>query len=298
MSTELRVYPNKSYQKNQVSGLVPQMTLLVAFYNNIEFFRKVFASIENQSFKNFEVAICDDGSNPEAVQALIELCQNSLIPVLHLWHPDRGFYKNEILNQGLLQSQAEYCVFIDADCVLHHQFMEDHWTHKQIGHTLAGRRVNLTPGVSKNLSIDRIKSVYLQKNWWWLFLTMFWMKDNNSVKGFRVGSDWLYKFLNRKPRGIVGSNFSVFKSDLVRVNGFDMSYHKPGIGEDSDIDFRLSGLGVTPIPFCFRGIQYHLYHKLLTRASENEAQFVEIIKNKKYITTHGLKELQQSQNQT
>jgi hypothetical protein len=86
----------------------------------------------------------------------------------------------------------------------------------------------------------------------------------------------------------VGCNFSVHKKDLLAVNGFDMSYNKPGIGEDSDLDFRLSGIGVTPLPMCYRGVQYHLFHKLLPRSNENEAQFAELKRTKKYVTENGL----------
>ncbi len=282
---------NTSYDQTRQSGIKPKVSLFLAFYNNVEFFRKVFASIEEQSLDSFELIICDDGSKDDAVQGIKEIYANSKVPVLHIWHPDRGFYKNEALNRGLLKSKADYVVFIDADCVLHPDFLLDHWNNKAEGHTLAGRRVNLTPAVSKALSVGRIRSGYLQRNWWWIFVTMAWMKDNNSVKGFRITMPLLYGLLNRKPRGLVGCNFSVFKADLLRVNGFDMSYHKPGIGEDSDIDFRLSGLGVTPKPMCYQGIQYHLYHKLLSRSDVNEAKFKQLQVSKKYITDCGLEEL-------
>lgn len=288
----MKSFTNSAYDRSILNKTTPKVTLFAAFYNNVEFFKKVFASIESQTFKDFEMIICDDGSREEATQALVALAQDSWVPVKHLWHEDRGFYKNEALNRGIKHSRAEYLVFIDADCVMHPQFMEDHWSLKQEGHTLAGRRVNLTPVISKNLTEQRIREQYLQKNWWWLFLTMFWMKDNNSVKGFRVSWDLLYRILNRKPRGLVGCNFSVFKKDLVAVNGFDMSYHRPGIGEDSDIDFRLSGIGVTPIPMCYRGVQYHLYHKLLSRSDENEAKFAALKLSKQYVTTNGLAQLE------
>lgn len=287
----VQCYTNKSYDVSLQTGVAPQVTLFAAFYNNIDFFKKVFASIESQTFRNFEMIICDDGSRDEAVQALVALAKDSWVPVKHLWHEDRGFFKNEALNRGVLNSRAEYLVFIDADCVLHPKFIEDHWMQKKLGHTLAGRRVNLTPSVSKNLTEQRIRDGYLQKSWWWLFLTMFWMKDNNSIKGFRISFDPLYRFVNRKPRGLVGCNFSVFKKDLVAVNGFDMSYHRPGIGEDSDIDFRLSGIGVTPVPMTYRGVQYHLYHKLLSRSDDNEAKFAALKESKQYITKNGLREL-------
>ncbi len=287
MSVKTAQYQNKAYG----SGATPKVTLFLAFYNNVEFFKKVFASIELQSFKEFELVLCDDGSHDQAVGALRELYENSHVQVLHLWHEDRGFYKNEMLNRGVLNSRGEYLVFVDADCVLHPDFLLDHWNNRQAGHTLAGRRVDLTPKVAANLTVERIKSGYLQRNWWWIAPTMVWMKDNNAIKGFRVTSEWLYKRLNRKPRGLVGCNFSVAKSDLVKVNGFDMTYYKPGIGEDSDIDFRLSGIGVTPIPMCYQAIQYHLYHKLQARSQVNEAKFVALKESKKYITDNGLEQL-------
>jgi glycosyltransferase involved in cell wall biosynthesis len=291
-SVKVEIYTNNSYRNAESINSIPCLTLFIAFYNNVEFFKKVFASIETQSLKNFELIICDDGSRPEATEALREICSNSWVPVKHLWHTDRGFFKNEALNRGVLNSKSDYFVFIDADCVLHPQFLEDHWDNRQMGHTLAGRRVNLTPMISKSLTVDKIRNQFLEKNWWWLFLTMFWMKDNNSIKGFRIKTGWLFRFLNRKPRGIVGCNFSVFKKDLLAVNGFDMSYHKPGIGEDSDVDFRLSGLGITPIPLCFQGIQYHLFHKLLLRSDANEAKFAELRRTKIYLTDCGISELE------
>lgn len=293
MDVLVKNHKNLAYEASLSNSEKPKISLLLAFYNNVEFFKPVLASIEIQTLKNIELIICDDGSNEKAVKEMIELCKKSRVPIIHIWHEDRGFFKNEALNRGVYCALADYLVFIDGDCVLHPQFLADHFKNRQDGHTLAGRRVNLTPWVSKLLTIEKIKTGFLQKNWWWLFLTMFWMKDNNSIKGFRIQSPWLYKKLNRKPRGIVGSNFSVFKNDLFKVNGFDMSYHKPGIGEDSDIDFRLSGLGITPVPMCFQGVQYHLYHKLLVRAEVNEAQFAEVQRAKKYITECGLKELVQ-----
>ncbi|WP_413294125.1 glycosyltransferase [Bdellovibrio sp. HCB185ZH] len=287
MSVKTAQYQNKVYG----SGSTPKVTLFLAFYNNVEFFKKVFASIEVQSFRDFELVICDDGSHDAAVNDLRDLYENSDVRVLHLWHEDRGFYKNEMLNRGVLKSRGEYLVFVDADCVLHPDFLQDHWNNRQEGHTLAGRRVDLTPKVAAGLTVERIKSHYLQRNWWWIAPTMVWMKDNNAIKGFRITSQWLYKKLNRKSRGLVGCNFSVAKSDLIKVNGFDMTYYKPGIGEDSDIDFRLSGIGVTPIPMIHQAIQYHLYHKLQARSQVNEAKFVALKESKKYITDCGLEQL-------
>ncbi|WP_413578503.1 glycosyltransferase [Bdellovibrio sp. HCB290] len=291
MSVRTARFHNIAYERS----VRPQVTLCLAFYNNTEFFNKVFASIEVQKFRNFELIICDDGSGKEAVSTIRAEYEHSAVSVVHLWHEDRGFYKNEMLNRAILQARGEYLVFVDGDCILHPEFLKDHWNNRREGHTLAGRRVELTPRISSFIKAKHIRSGFLHKNWWWLFIALIWMKDNNALKGFRITSFLLYKILNRKVRSLVGCNFSVSKTDLYKVNGFDMTYTKPGTGEDSDVDYRLSGVGVTPISLCYQGIQYHLYHKAQARSSINEEFFRAIRQSKQFITRNGLSELLQKQ---
>lgn len=271
----------------------PALSLLIAFYNKIKDFELIWASIEKQSFSNFEVIICDDGSRPEIVDQIKLLVDKSEIPVQHIWHSDRGFMKNECLNRGILSSRSDYLVFIDADCVLHPEFLADHFIAQQKGTLVAGRRCDLTPFVTSRLTPKRIRQGYLQRNYWWIFWAIVWMKDANASKGIRISWNWLWKLVNRKHRNIVGCNFSVAKEDLVAVNGFDMSYDAPGFGEDSDIEIRLKRNGVRTKPFCFRGVQYHLYHRLLPRSEGNMARYLHLESCRKIITETGLRELQE-----
>lgn len=49
----------------------PEVSLIIAFYNKIDFLKLVFASLETQTFKNFEVLICDENFKIfDQVQAL------------------------------------------------------------------------------------------------------------------------------------------------------------------------------------------------------------------------------------
>jgi hypothetical protein len=66
---------------------------------------------------------------------------------------------------------------------------------------------------------------------------------------------------------MLGSNFSVTKSDLVAINGFDELYDGPGCGEDSDVQFRLSLAGVTGKSLRNLAVQYHVWHPR-TRVSD------------------------------
>ena len=55
--------------------------------------------------------------------------------------------------------------------------------------------------------------------------------------------------------------------ERVDVNGFDELYDGPGCGEDTDIEYRLSLLGVSGVSLRNLAIQYHVYHPL-TKTSQ------------------------------
>jgi hypothetical protein len=44
------------------------------------------------------------------------------------------------------------------------------------------------------------------------------------------------------------------------VGGFDEQYNEPGIGEDTDINWRLEQCGIYTLQIKNHAIQYHLYH--------------------------------------
>lgn len=283
----IEIYKNAA-AKNKLSNFVPEATLVISFYKNIRMLELVLASLENQTAKNFNVFICDDGS-PEAIRQMVyQLLQKLSYPSTHLWHEDLGFRKNRILNWALHGCETPYMIFIDQDCILHSKFIQEHLMQKKPKSVLCGRRINLTSFVSQLLTPEKVRQHYLEKNIWWIILVGLWMKDNNGIKGLYFKTEWLRHWANKKPRGIVGCNFSVFKQDLLAINGFDTRYEGAGFGEDSDIEQRLTQNGVTMLPACNTVVQYHIYHKLLTRSDQNEQLFNQIVSEKNIQTPFGL----------
>lgn len=279
-------FANKHYDNQRQYDL----TVIIAFYNNINVLKLTLASLEMQSHKNFAVVVCDDGSKSEVVSTLKQHLNELSFPILHLWHQDIGFRKNRMLNWGILKSPSDYLAFIDQDCILHPEFLKEHLTHRKTKTVLSGRRTDLTPFVSRQLTPEKIKLGYLQKNFWWIFLAILWMKDNNAPKGIYIKNNWLRNLVNRKHRGIVGCHFSVHKQDLLDINGFDTRYEGAGIGEDSDIDYRMSLNGVKIQPFCNIAIQYHFYHKLLIRKNVNHEIFAEVQRERQIVTQYGIQQ--------
>lgn len=284
----LKMLPNRAQAALKTT---PRTSLIISFYNRIDFLKLVWASVESQSNREFQVIICDDGSSESVVGEVQDLIRDSRLPVMHLWHPDQGFRKNRILNQGILWAQAPHLVFIDGDCVLHPQFVSEHMHFARPKTVLAGRRMDLSPGLTRLLTPERVRAGYLEKNLWWIIPLISWRKDNNGLKAIYIENTKLRSWLNKKPRGIVGCNFSVQKMDMLAINGFDNRYEAPGTGEDSDIEYRLRLNGVKIQPFCNAAIQYHLWHRLQKRPSGNEDLFREVQRLEKARTEFGLEQV-------
>lgn len=281
---------NKKTNNYYNKSTPPKLSLLVAFYNAPRLLELLFASVANQSFKDFEVILCDDGSNPDTLKQIAPLIENVNFSVLHLWHEDIGFRKNLMLNWGIHFSRSEVLVFIDQDCLLHPEFLKEHFESFKPDTVLCGRRMDLTPWVSKLINPKKIKNSFIEKNLWWIIPTGLYMKDNNGKKGIYLKPSQYRDHLNKKYRGIVGCNFSVSKTNLKKINGFDTRYEGPGIGEDSDIEYRLTLLGLKMQSFAHASVQYHVYHRLLKRENKNDIIFADVQQKKQMVTPKGLAE--------
>jgi len=89
-------------------------------------------------------------------------------------------------------------------------------------------------------------------------------------------------------RGLLGCNFSLYKKDIIAINGFDERYEAPSIGEDTDVQFRLELNGVKVKSLNHIAVQYHLYHNLQERLQINIDLFEEVKKAKLAYTQNGI----------
>lgn len=263
-------------------------SVIAAFYNNINYLKLVLAGFETQTEKDFELIIADDGSKEEVVKEIESISSNYSFRIKHIWHPDRGFRKNKILNQAILASETDYLIFIDSDCVPHSKFVEEHSNEKHENIVLTGRRVNLSKKITGKLTEENIKEGFLESNYLLLVEDALFGKSNYVEKGFYLKNKFLRNTLNKKYRGLLGCNFSLFKKDLLAINGFDERYEAPSIGEDSDIEYRLTLNGVKAKSLNHIAVQYHLYHTLQERLQKNLDLFDEVKKTSIAYTPCGL----------
>ncbi|XZF15575.1 glycosyltransferase [Chitinophagaceae bacterium MMS25-I14] len=265
-------------------------TVIISVYNRIDFLKLVLAGFEMQTERNFEIIVSDDGSGPAFVNELKDIIAASPLKIRHNWHADDGFRKNQILNSSIMLAASDYLVFVDGDCIPHPRFMEEHLAHAQPGVCLVGRRVNISKKITEMLTDRKILAGILTSP-----QMMFSMIAGNITKkvthlkmGLYFRNSFLRRFFNRKDKGILGSNFSIYKKDMLDINGFDERYVKPTYGEDSDIDFRLRLNGVRIQSLINIVVQYHCHHKLLPRPVESKIIYEQVLKEKKAFTDYGI----------
>jgi len=182
------------------------------------------------------------------------------LPITHLWHEDIGWRKNKILNDAIRASKSEYMVFIDGDCLPEKNFLLDHLREKEDKRILLGRRVEMSERWSSLLTLDKVLSGKFEKIGFAELLDGIKGEALRLEDRIRISNHLLRKISFQHANRILGSNFSVHKADLIAINGFDEMYDGPGHGEDSDIQYRLSLIGVEGKSLRHLAIQFHVYH--------------------------------------
>ena len=195
-----------------------EVSIIITIYNKFDFLELVLAGFEIQSFKNFEIILADDGSSPDVVEKIKNRIAKSSIPITHVWHEDEGWRKNIILNKAILKSNSGYLIFVDGDCIPHKHFVKEHVFNKQNNVVLAGRRLYLSKRITLLLTEEKVRKGLLY-NYFFIYsvILRIFGHGNHIENGLYIKSKLIRRFINRKERGIKGSNFSIHKSDILDI---------------------------------------------------------------------------------
>ncbi|MCO6495648.1 MAG: glycosyltransferase [Bacteroidetes bacterium] len=247
------------------------VSLIIGVYKNIAALDLILQSVAKQSFSGkIEVIIAEDNNAEEMKSAIMQWKTQYRFSIEHVFHQDLGFRKCKILNAAVLKSTAPYLIIIDGDCLLHKKFFESHLRFKQPKTVLYGRRVMLSEKITrKNLKKMKLPNFNLFTLWL------------NGAKRLDAAL-YLSKKKPNEKKGFWGHNWSVYKDDFMSVKGFDEQYEEAGIGEDTDIEWRMEMKGFQFFRIKNSAIQYHLWHPL----NYTDTSKVEKILNEKKVKWH------------
>lgn len=275
--------------------MLKNATVIISFYNNFKALRLILSALNKQTISNFEVIIADDGSKPQITKEVASILNQYTYPIKHVWHEDKGFRKNRILNKAILASESDYIIFVDGDCIPHKSFVKDHLYFSHFKRIVAGRRVMMSERLSSKVNEKFIEEggLFSLKFYLALIFDSLLKKSSHVESAIYIPLTSINKLFGNNKRGVKGCNFSLHKRGIIEINGFDMRYELPCVGEDTDIEYRLKLLGYEVFLPKFRLVQYHLYHEPLsrTRILENNIIFSETIKNKTIKAVLGINQL-------
>ena len=72
------------------------ISVIVSTYNSELWLNKVLIGFNNQTFRDFEILVADDGSDPKTRDLIKLIKPNLFYKIKHVWHPDNGFQKTII----------------------------------------------------------------------------------------------------------------------------------------------------------------------------------------------------------
>jgi len=235
-------------------------SIIISVYKDVQALQAILWGLEIQTIKNFEIIITEDGEDPSMSEFISDYKINHQSTIIHhLTQLDDGFRKTRAVNRAMQSAEGEYLIFIDGDCVPHPEFVQMHLKHSKKNIFCLGRRMHLGSNESKLVRAN--PSRILKFSTWPKLLLSIVSLHLDSVRNYEIGapSNFLHRLLSSHKISIVGCNFSCFKEDILKINGYDEDLPGAG-GEDGDLGWRFEGMGIFPKNIKFQAIVYHLDH--------------------------------------
>lgn len=225
------------------------MSLVLSTYNWPAALELVLKSIASQTVLPQEVIIADDGSKQETKNLIDSIKMTFPVPIKHIWHEDNGNRKAIIMNKAIAEASSEYIISIDGDVILHPNFVEDHLMMVEKNVYLYGSRVNIQE--------NALTELFVSKN-----VDFNFFSKGIKKRGRTLHFPFLAKNQKKHPNyssKMRGCNFSFWKSDFIKVNGYNEEFTGWG-REDSELVLRMHNAGIEAKRLKFAGIVYHIYH--------------------------------------
>ncbi len=239
------------------------ISVVVATYNRPDALAAVLRSLGKQDDSDFEVVVADDGSGADT-EAVVQRAQATFPgPLSHVWQEDTGFRLAAARNRATAQAHGDYLIYLDGDCIVRHHFVRAHRVLAERGWCVAGGRVLLGETFTRAALTDGTAI----EDWGIANAAIAAIQGKvnraSSLPWLPLGP--LRRLGSRRWQHLRGCNFSAFRADIERVNGFDECFQGWGF-EDSDFAARLIESGARLKNGRLATNVYHLWHRENDRA--------------------------------
>ena len=99
----------------------PKYSVIVPVYNRIDEVQDLLDSLANQTYKDFEVIIVEDGST-EPCKVVVDDAARQGLDVKYYYKDNEG--RSIARNYGMDRAEGDYFIFFDSDCVIPSSYFE------------------------------------------------------------------------------------------------------------------------------------------------------------------------------
>lgn len=235
--------PNSASRDSLPSAPTMRLSIVLSTYEWPAALDAVLRSLAEQSDPDFEVVVADDGSGPDTA-AVVSRWQVAYAGRLaHVWQPDDGSRLAHVRNLGAAAARGDYLVFVDGDCIPRRHFVAAVRLAALPGWFLAGKRVQLSPKLSRAVTEDQLPVSR------WSAPRLVLRTGTGIDRPVHLTPrdrrrPWRDKLPDFLPEGnAYGFLQGVARDDFELVNGYDLRFLGWG-DQDVDLGVRLRRLGL------------------------------------------------------
>ena len=236
-----------------------RIAVVVTTYNRPDALSAALDGYCAQKDRDFELIVADDGSADKTAQVVTAYKQRPDLKLSHVWQKDEGFRAAAVRNRAIAETSADYIIFTDGDCIPLPDFVSQHRALAEREWFLVGSRILLSEPFTDYVLKNRVP-IYTWTVPQWI---KAWVKKDINrwlpILSLPVPAP-LRKLPANKWKGATTCNLSVWRDDLLRINGLDESYSGWGL-EDSDMVIRLLRSGIRRKSARFVTPLLHLWHR-------------------------------------
>ncbi len=243
------------------------LSIVVSTYNWPQALEVVLQSLERQTDRGFEVVIADDGSKEETVALIRRYQARFPVPLKHAWQEDRGYRLAAGRNRAIEAASGDYIVIMDGDCFVLPDFVATHRRLAEPGWFVSGKRSYLRPGISERILGGQPCLGMSNRAVW--FARSLLNQCTRPAEFITLGEGAFRKKQPTEWKKAQTCNLAVWRSDCLRINGFDERYVGHGL-EDSDFVLRLIRSGARRKLGNNASLVLHLNHERRNRPPESK----------------------------
>jgi GT2 family glycosyltransferase len=230
----------------------PEIAVVVCTYQMPGHLARVLGSLAQQTLAaRMELVVSDDGSADETEELVARFARLVNFPVRYITHARNGFQLSRCRNDGFRATAAPHVLFLDGDCLVPPDHLEQHLTALRPGVVTNGYCVRLDRPTSEQITLESVERGE--------FTRLKPVGELRKLAMMQIKS-WFYNLIRhpRKPN-LRGGNVGICRDDFLRVNGLDENFRAWG-GEDDDLGWRMRAAGLRIESVLNRTRTYHLWH--------------------------------------